>query len=327
MSQNKPGHVVTFYSYKGGTGRTMAVANIACLLAKKGQRALVIDWDLEAPGQHYAFEDLVKTRFQGSTDPSADFRAHEGLIDLLCLLPRFVSATQAFAVGDREDSAAAVAHKIDLTRFIVATDIAGLSVMTAGRFDDKFAGRVMDFDWDDFYDRCPSLLTALAWRLAREYDWVLIDTTAGLGHASRACTSIMPDKIVFMVSPSGLNLDGGIRELQAAGEYRRNSDDLRPLQIFPVLSRGELQGEEPHQRWTEMCRARLEECFKEIYGFSGCSLGSYLQQTEIPEVVDSPNSNEIVVLSESAPTHSTLAAGYARFVERLAGGKLPWEVS
>lgn len=59
-SQDAPLHeVITFYSYKGGTGRTMALANAACLLAssKAGSlRVLAIDWDLEAPGLHYYLE-------------------------------------------------------------------------------------------------------------------------------------------------------------------------------------------------------------------------------------------------------------------------------
>src|SRR5207253_7638393 len=52
--------VITFYSYKGGTGRTMALANMACLLARgrvDGQRILMIDWDLEAPGLHHYFRE------------------------------------------------------------------------------------------------------------------------------------------------------------------------------------------------------------------------------------------------------------------------------
>ena len=44
------GMIVTFYSWKGGVGRTMALANTAVQLARKGNRVLVVDWDLEAPG-------------------------------------------------------------------------------------------------------------------------------------------------------------------------------------------------------------------------------------------------------------------------------------
>src|SRR5258708_19392098 len=53
------GAIITFYSYKGGTGRTMALANYACYLAQRpvlsGKRILIIDWDLEAPGLHRYF--------------------------------------------------------------------------------------------------------------------------------------------------------------------------------------------------------------------------------------------------------------------------------
>jgi len=44
------GTIVTFYSWKGGVGRTLAVANTAVQLARSGRSVLMIDWDLEAPG-------------------------------------------------------------------------------------------------------------------------------------------------------------------------------------------------------------------------------------------------------------------------------------
>ena len=46
---------VTFYSYKGGTGRTLLVANTALFLASAGSRVAVMDLDLEAPGLPYKF--------------------------------------------------------------------------------------------------------------------------------------------------------------------------------------------------------------------------------------------------------------------------------
>ena len=44
---------VVFYSYKGGTGRTLALANIARFAGGIGKRVIVIDLDLEAPGLTY----------------------------------------------------------------------------------------------------------------------------------------------------------------------------------------------------------------------------------------------------------------------------------
>ena len=42
--------VVTFYSFKGGVGRSLALANVSLLLATRGRRVLAVDFDLEAPG-------------------------------------------------------------------------------------------------------------------------------------------------------------------------------------------------------------------------------------------------------------------------------------
>lgn len=47
---------IVCYSYKGGTGRTTATANIASALAQKGYRVLCIDMDIEGPGLSVLFE-------------------------------------------------------------------------------------------------------------------------------------------------------------------------------------------------------------------------------------------------------------------------------
>src|SRR5713226_283367 len=56
------GLVSTFYSYKGGVGRTFALANIAVLLARWGHRVLCVDWDLEAPGLPLYFQLTVRQK-------------------------------------------------------------------------------------------------------------------------------------------------------------------------------------------------------------------------------------------------------------------------
>lgn len=44
------GAIVTFYSFKGGVGRTTALVSCAWQLARENKRVVVIDLDLEAPG-------------------------------------------------------------------------------------------------------------------------------------------------------------------------------------------------------------------------------------------------------------------------------------
>ena len=76
------GEIITFYSYKGGVGRSMALANIACLLANKlegNDKVLMIDWDLEAPGLHQFFHG----KFIGTQNKQGDLPSDQlGLIDL-----------------------------------------------------------------------------------------------------------------------------------------------------------------------------------------------------------------------------------------------------
>ena len=68
------GRIITFYSYKGGTGRSMALANVAFVLALNGNRVLVIDWDLEAPGIHRYFHPFLEDK---------ELQATEGLLDMV----------------------------------------------------------------------------------------------------------------------------------------------------------------------------------------------------------------------------------------------------
>lgn len=46
----------SMYSYKGGTGRTVATANIACILAKSNKKVVCIDMDLDGGGLSVVFK-------------------------------------------------------------------------------------------------------------------------------------------------------------------------------------------------------------------------------------------------------------------------------
>src|ERR671913_346142 len=70
------GMIYTFYSYKGGVGRSMALANIGMQFFNQGYTTLLIDWDLEAPGLERYFE----TRFNLKLD---DIVGRPGLCDML----------------------------------------------------------------------------------------------------------------------------------------------------------------------------------------------------------------------------------------------------
>ena len=58
LPQQEPSipRTVTFYSFKGGVGRTTALTHVASILAMRGHKVVAIDLDLEAPGLTTAFK-------------------------------------------------------------------------------------------------------------------------------------------------------------------------------------------------------------------------------------------------------------------------------
>ena len=69
--------IYTFYSFKGGVGRSMALANVAELLYNLGLKVLLIDFDLEAPGLERYFNSR-----EAVVSPD-EIEEKRGLIDLL----------------------------------------------------------------------------------------------------------------------------------------------------------------------------------------------------------------------------------------------------
>src|SRR5258705_12036788 len=47
--------IISVHSFRGGTGKSNATANIAALLAAEGQRVGVVDTDIQSPGIHVLF--------------------------------------------------------------------------------------------------------------------------------------------------------------------------------------------------------------------------------------------------------------------------------
>ena len=72
--------IYTFYSYKGGVGRSMALANLAKWFYMHGLRVVIVDWDLEAPGLESFFIDPEQS---SAADQIRAVQNRPGLIDLL----------------------------------------------------------------------------------------------------------------------------------------------------------------------------------------------------------------------------------------------------
>jgi len=223
------GCIVTFYSYKGGTGRTMALANVACLLADAGEDVLVVDWDLEAPGLHRFFPPRLR---RSSAGPDLGLDDTPGVVDIFCALRQQLPASRP-ASDDEADAAVERAFQgVDPEIYIRDTSIPGVRIMRAGRNDDGgYSRRVGTFDWESVFQRAPGLYREFADRLTERYRWVLVDSRTGVTDISGICTSLLPERLVVVFTPNRQSLTG-VRELvQQATNYRRSSDDLRPLLV------------------------------------------------------------------------------------------------
>src|SRR5580704_14420770 len=71
--QKPSGRIITFYSYKGGSGRSQTLANTAWILAAAGKRVIMLDWDLEAPGLHRYFRPFLLDPELSHSDGIIDF--------------------------------------------------------------------------------------------------------------------------------------------------------------------------------------------------------------------------------------------------------------
>src|SRR5208337_2594428 len=107
-------------------------------------------------------------------------------------------------------------------------------LLKAGRFDTDYARRVNTFQWEALYNRSPWLFQSLAEFLAERYDYVLIDSRTGRTDTSNICTMLLPQKLVVVFTPNRQSLTGVEELVREAIAYRRRSDDIRPLLVYPL---------------------------------------------------------------------------------------------
>jgi cellulose biosynthesis protein BcsQ len=228
--------IVTFYSYKGGTGRTMALANIAALMAQRGSRVLAVDFDLEAPGLWRYFSSYHK-----------DLHQQTGLIDLLTA-----------------SSSPRTSHDVDWDDYITRVKLPGdatLSLMTSGRMDEQYPSRVLDFDWTEFFrdSRGGEFIECLRNEWRQRYDFTLIDSRTGITDAGGICTIMLPDLIVPVFVSNLQSLEGLVDVIARAQAKRKTLGyDRPPASVLPLLSRFDSRNEyESAQEWLTLAAERL----------------------------------------------------------------------
>ena len=162
-------YTVTFYSFKGGVGRTMTLVNVGYELAKTGRRVLLVDMDLEAPGLDTFNLARPKEPTPGMVDFVTQFRDTGEAPDVSGYM--FKSPLDPGASGE-------------------------LWIMPAGLQDDAYDQKLNSINWQTLYAREDGYLLfedlKAQWRDLLQPDYILIDSRTGHTDVSGICTRQLP---------------------------------------------------------------------------------------------------------------------------------------
>ena len=244
------GNVITFYSYKGGVGRSFILANVASQLALWGYRVLCVDWDLEAPGLTDYFLDEI--------DDSNAFDNLTGVVDLLLECQRHGQLTTDWRLSTIEIP---LIHR-------TLQDLSGsLHLISAGRGapSAQYIENVHQLNWDLLYGEndFANILDRLKREWQKEYDIIFVDSRTGISDVSGICTVQLPDILALVLTPNKQSLEG-IHEVanRAVQNHARFPLSDERLITVPIISRLDQRDE---TAISESWLARINKTLAPLY--------------------------------------------------------------
>lgn len=211
---------LAFYSYKGGVGRSLLLANAARFLASLGKGVVALDFDFEAPGLHYKLGHTAhrESRMEGGAVPYL-----------------VATAQEATSPPPLEE------HMIQVP---VPPGSGGwLRLMPAGPAPDraywaalKQLGEQVHFDDPSGQGLMPLLDLHARIREELKPNYLLIDARTGVTELGGLATTILADTVVCMFVANQESLDGTLMVAEALKAAPRLKGQ-RPIRIVPVLAR------------------------------------------------------------------------------------------
>jgi MinD-like ATPase involved in chromosome partitioning or flagellar assembly len=289
------GRVITFYSYKGGVGRTQALASIGTLLSRWGYKVLCVDWDLEAPGLDRYFQ-----KWLGETRSA-------GVVELI------------HAHVDEKSP-----HWQD---YVVPLQLGGaaqsLHLMPAGLQDDSYKRRIQSLDWGVLYEKhgLGAFLEQLRNEWKSTYDFVLIDSRTGITDIGGICTIQLPDQLVLLFTANHQSLEGIVDVWRSALAGRNDFPfDRGHLLALPVATRFELRVEyERAQDWLKTFAKLLEPIYME-WARESVSVQELLHFTRIPYVPYWSFGEDLPVLEEDGRDPEQISYAFETLAALIAKG-------
>jgi formylglycine-generating enzyme required for sulfatase activity/MinD-like ATPase involved in chromosome partitioning or flagellar assembly len=235
--------LVTFYSYKGGVGRTMAVANVAWRLANKhGLRVIAVDFDLEAPGLGRFFD--LHNEVRG------------GVLDYL--------RAWRDGVTHRAPTAPEIAPwLIPIDKPPYKPAFGSLELLLAGSNSPEYEAALTDFNWQSFYAKHHGAVAieALRAQLLQRADIVLVDSRTGLTDTGGVCTVQMPDGVFLLAAPNEQSLEGianVARQIRDSKETQRAGRPA-PTRWFVLARVSKIEEQKLAEEWVQEHKAWFDE--------------------------------------------------------------------
>ncbi|MEU4243731.1 FxSxx-COOH system tetratricopeptide repeat protein [Actinoplanes sp. NPDC026619] len=295
------GRIITFYSYKGGTGRTMALANVAWLLATNGYKVLTIDWDLESPGLHRYFHPFLRDK---------NLRNSEGILDLV----RKHSESTLRAADPGPTSVQIHEYAASLEWDFPRGGL--LDFVPAGRQDLGYTEAASTFDWDTFWRKRQGrqLLDALRVDMARHYDFVLIDSRTGTSDTGGICTVHLPDTVVNCFTLNTQSVNGAVA---ITASIRKQAPEITVLPLPTRIEDGE-------KAKLERGRVFSRSSFEPYLGFlGGRPADEYWNSLEVPYIPYYAYEEILAVFGDIPRQNGPLLAPYMNLASRIAGASCP----
>ncbi len=284
--------IITFYSYKGGVGRTMALANVSVVLAKWGHKVLVVDWDLEAPGLEHFYKDYVDVNL---------VQTKTGVVDLL------IDGTQ-------------VGWQDCIVEIEIGSGDSPIQFISSGKRDDEYFKRVRSFDVDEFYKNDGGLLIE-KWRdeWLAQYDYILIDSRTGITEIGGICTIQLPDTVVMLFTATNHGFDGVLDIIKRAGNAQQKLPyDRQKLIFLPIPSKFDANTEfKLSQQWLEKFASELEPTYNDWLPTS-VNRKDFLELTKIPYIPYFSFGEKLPVIEQGVKDPSGLGYAYESIAVLIA---------
>jgi cellulose biosynthesis protein BcsQ len=290
--------IITFYSYKGGVGRSMALANVATLLSKWGKKVLMIDWDLEAPGLENFFREYLQ---------DTDWKQQKGVLEWL------------YAQQNHEE----VKWQDWVVRFKTKDSKTDLHLLVSGKDNGNYSEMLRDFDVSQFYEKHDGGQRIEAFRkeLLKNYDYVLIDSRTGVTDFGGICTIQMPDILVMLFAPTEQGLSGTKKIAQRILDgHSKLPFDRFNLLICPVPSRFDSTTEfQESRKWLDRISSELEELY-ESWLPGDVNLNEFLQIIKIPYISYFSFGEKLPVIEQGVSDPTGLGYAYENLAMILGRG-------